>query len=72
MQKLSEIEKKKVLAAGEIVDKQLQYFRIRDSKIAVIQCGLVQAVNGLSAMIVEAYGKRTRPDPHFNGGSLHP
>ena len=57
IQKLSNTEERKVAAASEIADKQLQYFRIRDSEIAVTQCGLVQAVNNLSEAIVKAYGR---------------
>jgi hypothetical protein len=31
MEKLSAMEDRKVMAAGEIADKQLEYFKIRDS-----------------------------------------
>jgi hypothetical protein len=57
MQKLSNMEERKVLTIGKIADKQLQYFKIRDSETAVTQHGLVQAMNGLSVAIVQAYAK---------------
>ena len=57
MQKLSDMVESKV---GDIANKQLQYFKIRDSEIEVIQRGLVQAVNGLSATIIQAYAQRSR------------
>jgi hypothetical protein len=59
IQKLSDMEERKVPAAFEIVEKQLQYFKIQDSEIAITQRGLVQAVNGLSEAIVQVYAKRT-------------
>ena len=37
IQKMSDMEEKKVLAASDIADKQLQYFKIRDSEIAMTQ-----------------------------------
>jgi hypothetical protein len=55
MEKLSAMEDKKVMAAGEIADKQLEYFKIRDSQIASTERGLVQAVTGLSEAIIRAY-----------------
>ena len=60
MDKMSSMEEKKVLAIGEIAEKQLQYFKIRDAKINITQRGLVQAVNGLSAANVQAYASRGR------------
>jgi hypothetical protein len=59
MQKLSDMEERKVAAASDITDKQLQYFRIRDSEIAITQRGLVHAVTGLSDAIVQAYVQRS-------------
>ena len=54
MKRLSEMEEKKVLATRDIADKQLEYFKIRDSQIAITQRGLVQAVQGLSEAIANA------------------
>jgi hypothetical protein len=34
MQKLGDMEERKVAAAAQKVDKQLEYFKLRDSKIA--------------------------------------
>ena len=42
------MEEKKAAVAAEIIDKQLQYFKVCDSEIAITQRGLVQAMNGLS------------------------
>jgi hypothetical protein len=73
MQKLNDMEEKKVVVAAVIADKQLQYFKLRDSEIAITQRGLVQAVNGLSQAIVHAYASHTSiappqgtwpPNPH--------
>jgi hypothetical protein len=58
MRKLGDLEDKKVAAAGDIADKQLEYFKLRDREIAANQRGLVQAVNGLSAAIVQACMRR--------------
>jgi hypothetical protein len=64
------MEERKVLIAGTIVEKQLYYFKIWDSEIVVTQRGLVQAINGLFAAIVEAYSKRVVSEHDFNiGGS---
>jgi hypothetical protein len=63
MQKLNDMEEKKVAAAVVIADKQLQYFKLRDSEIAITQRGLVQAVNGLSQAIVHAYASHTSAAP---------
>jgi DNA-directed RNA polymerase subunit H (RpoH/RPB5) len=41
MQRLSDMEERKVLATGDIADKQLEYFKIRDPQIAITQRGLV-------------------------------
>jgi hypothetical protein len=35
MQKLSDIEERKVAEAADIVDKQLQYFKVHNSEIAI-------------------------------------
>ena len=63
IQKLSNMEERKVAAASEIADKQLQYFRIQDSEIAITQRGLVQAVNSLSEAIVKVYGRGSGAGP---------
>jgi hypothetical protein len=60
---------KKVATAGNIADKQLEYFRLKDLEIATNQRGLVQAVNGLSAAIVQACTRR--PDSLFDRRPLH-
>jgi hypothetical protein len=70
MEKMSNMEERKVLVIGEIANKQLQYFKIRDSEIAMTQRGLVQAVNGLSAAIVQAYASRGGTKRTFNGQPL--
>jgi hypothetical protein len=67
MQKMSDMEERKVLAAGEITQKQLEYFKIRDSEIALTQRGLVSAINELSAAIVEAYTRCNGIEADFNG-----
>jgi hypothetical protein len=64
MQKMSDMEERKVLAAGEITQKQLEYFKIRDSET---QRGLVSAINELSAAIVEAYTRCNGIEADFNG-----
>jgi hypothetical protein len=65
MKKLGDMEDKKVAAAGDIAQKQLEYFKIRDSEIAANQRGLMQAVNSLSSTIVAACADRSRPPvPH--------
>ena len=66
IQKLSNTEERKVAAASEIADKQLQYFRIRDSEIAMTQRGLVQAVNNLSEAIVKAYARGSSGTPRHD------
>jgi hypothetical protein len=71
MKKMSDMEEKKVLAVGDIAKKQLQYFKIRDSKIAITQRGLVQAVNGLSAAIIQAYSTHVVPQQDYSGGGGH-
>jgi hypothetical protein len=48
MQKLRDMEECKVVAVAQIADKQLEYFKLQDSKVATTQRGLVQAVNSLS------------------------
>jgi hypothetical protein len=69
MKKLVDMEDRKVAAAREIAEKQLQYFKLWDSEIAATQRGLVQAVNGLSSAIVAACtsqgGKMQRRRPAF-------
>jgi hypothetical protein len=51
MQRLSDVEGKKVDAVGQIADKQLEYFKIRDREITTNQRGLVSAVASLSRAI---------------------
>jgi hypothetical protein len=73
MQKLSDMEERKVLAVAEIAEKQLQYFKIRDSEIAITQRGLVQAVTGLLEAIAKAYTSRSNHEgadrpPQSTGG----
>jgi hypothetical protein len=67
MQKMSNMEERKVLAAGETAQKQLEYFKICDSDIALTQRGLVSVVNGLSAAIMEAYAMHGGTKADFNG-----
>jgi hypothetical protein len=55
MQKLGDMEERKVAAAAQIAEKQLEYFKLRDSEIATTQRGLVQAVTGMSETIAQAY-----------------
>jgi hypothetical protein len=72
MQKLSDMEERKVVAAAEIAKKHLQYYKLRDSEIATTQRGLVQAVNGLSQAIVHAYTFRSPYVPRQQSPPLDP
>jgi hypothetical protein len=72
MQKLSDMEERKVAAVAVIADKQLQYFKVRDSEIAIMQRGLVQAVNGLSEAIVHAYASRSASTPPHRTSAPNP
>jgi hypothetical protein len=63
MQKLGDMEECKVVAAAKIAEKQLEYFKLRDSEISNTQRGLVQVINGLSQAIVHAYSFRGTPAP---------
>jgi hypothetical protein len=62
------MEERKVVAAAEIANKQLEYFKLRDSEFATKQRGLVQVVQGLS----QAYTARGTPplqqQPPARGG----
>jgi hypothetical protein len=63
MQKLSEVEDKKVDIVGHIADKQLEYFKIRDREIAANQCGLVSTVSELSRAIGMEWQHRNSSPP---------
>jgi hypothetical protein len=64
MRKLYAVEDQKVTAASAIVEKQLAYFKFHDEQLAFNQCGLVNAVETLSAVIGRAYtSSRGVPTP---------
>ena len=69
MRKLGDLEDKKMVAVGDIADKQLEYFMFKDLEITVNQRGLVQALNSLSVAIVQACTCRPNSlfDCHYHG-----
>lgn len=48
MRMLSQVEVQKITATKVIANKQFEYFKLHNKKIASTQCGLVDAVMNLS------------------------
>jgi hypothetical protein len=69
MQKIGEVEDRKVVAVGEMAAAQLAYFKVRDKDISNNQRGLVDAVHSLSGILARAFASRVPtvqqvPPPH--------